>query len=376
MKFAILLFNYFPHGGLQRGCLAIAHSLRDRGHAVSLFTGSWQGPRPDGIAVHILGRRGLTNHGRARAFARDALGTVGTGRFDAVVGFNRMPGLDIYNAGDSCFVAQAQERHMALYRLTPRYRHFAAFERAVFAPEATTEIILQVEAQKEVYQRHYGTPAERFHLVPPGISRDRRRPPNADSIRRTVRAELGLADEDRLLLMVGSSFKTKGHDRAIHALAALPPPVARRARLLAIGANSARPFDALARRLGVADRVQVLAARDDVTRFFLAADLLLHPSRAESAGSVILEAMISGLPVLCTGICGFAEHVRRAEAGQVLPEPFRQDRMNAAVLDMLTSPLAPVWAANGVAYGESTDLYSGREAAAATIERLAEKIRR
>lgn len=52
---------------------------------------------------------------------------------DRVVGFNKMPGLDVYYAADVCYAEKVAREKGFFYRLTPRYRHFAAFERATFA---------------------------------------------------------------------------------------------------------------------------------------------------------------------------------------------------------------------------------------------------
>ena len=70
--------------------------------------------------------------------------------------------------------------------------------------------------------KYYGTPAERFHLLPPGISPDRRAPLNAEQIRADFRNEFGLTEDDLLLVQIGSGFKTKGLDRSLRALANLP----------------------------------------------------------------------------------------------------------------------------------------------------------
>ncbi len=371
MRLAFLLFRYFPYGGLQRDCLSIAQTLRERGHVTDILTGAWQGPRPEGLTVHRLRSRGLTNHRRNAAFAAAARRVVASGGYDSIVGFDRMPGLDIYYAGDRCFMARTGDRHGWPYRLTPRYRAHVAFERAVFAPASETEILLLAEPERAVFQRCYDTPADRFHLVPPGISRDRRRPRDAAAIRRAARQELGLSEDDRLLLLIGSRFRTKGLDRAVRAHAALPGELRRRARLLAIGADAAAPFERLAARLGVTDRLTILPGRDDVLRFMLAADLLLHPAVSDCTGSVILEAAIAGLPVLCTASCGYAGHVERAACGRVIPEPFRQDALNLAVAEMLASPQASSWSRNGVAYGETADIHRGREVAAELILSLA-----
>jgi len=49
MKVALVLFNWFPHGGLQRDCLGIANSLIKRGLEVDVICMSWEGCVPEGI---------------------------------------------------------------------------------------------------------------------------------------------------------------------------------------------------------------------------------------------------------------------------------------------------------------------------------------
>ncbi len=87
----------------------------------------------------------------------------------------------------------------------------------MFAPEAKTEILMISEVQQPLFVKHYATPAGRFHLLPPGIAQDRRAPANAAEIRAEFRREFQLADDDLLLVQIGSGFKTKGLDRSLKA---------------------------------------------------------------------------------------------------------------------------------------------------------------
>jgi UDP-glucose:(heptosyl)LPS alpha-1,3-glucosyltransferase len=125
---------------------------------------------------------------------------------------------------------------------------------------------------------------------------------------------------------------------------------------------------ALARRLGVADRLLMLGARDDVPRLLLAADLLVHPARVENTGQAILEAIVAGLPVLASALCGFSPHVERAAAGLVLPEPFDRRRLASELAAMLAPGRLAAWSANATAYGRTEDRYGGLDAAAAAVE--------
>lgn len=366
MKFAFLLFRYFPESGLARDALGVAERLLARGHRVTFIVGEWHGDRPVGLEVVAIGRHGWSNHRRDADFARRAIAAAAGS--DARVGFNRMPGLDVYYAADACLAATLARRP-GWHRLTPRNRARLRFERAVFGPGSATLCLLLSPRQPDDLAAHYATPAERWRLLPPGIGRDRRRPPEAAGLREETREALGVAAEEWLLLALGSQFRTKGVDRTVRALAVLPAALRQRTRLAVVGAGKAAPLAALARRLGVADRLLLLGPRDDVPRLLLAADLLVHPARTENTGQAILEAVVAGLPVLASGVCGFAPYVERARAGRVLPEPFEQAGLAEAIAAMLEPERLAGWSASGAAYGRSEDLYGGLDAAAAAIER-------
>ena len=367
MKIAFCLFKYFPYGGMQRDALRIARLLRARGHAVEFFTIDWQGERDPQLPVHRLPARGLGNHARYADFAR-ALGEAARD-FDGRVGFNKLPGLDVYYAADTCYLARMAQRPF-WHRLSGRYRAFVAAEQAVFDPAGRTQILAISAAEAARYQAAWHTPPQRFHLLPPGITRDRCAGPDAAALRASLRAELGICDGDFLLLQVGSGFRMKGLDRSLCALAALPADLRTRCRLIAIGRDKPGPFLRLARRLGIGGALSILPGRDDIPRFLQGADLLLHPAYYENTGAVLIEAVVAGLPVLTTAACGYAEHVAASGCGRVLPEPFRQADLNAALERMLAGGERPAWRQAGIAYGHKQDLWHLHERAADAIERV------
>ena len=139
-------------------------------------------------------------------------------RAEAIVGFNKLPGLDIYFAADPCFEFKAREMRNVFYRSTSRYRAMVRFERAVFRRDAATRILLIAAEQAAQYQKYYRTPDTRLALMPPGIDMSRARSPQWREQRARIRAEFNVSDDGFLLLLVGSGFITKGVGRAIVAL--------------------------------------------------------------------------------------------------------------------------------------------------------------
>lgn len=369
MRLAFLLFKYFPHGGLQRNFRRITELALERGHTVDVYTLSWEGWAADhpNLTVRVVRVPGWRNHTRYRQFARRMQDEMATSRPDRVVGFNKLPGLDVYYNADPCFIERAQGRS-PLYRLSGRYRVHAELEHAVFRADARNHILLLSDAEKPLFQRWYSTPDDRFHSMPPYVSADRFADDSSTARGRKLRSDLGLDDDARMLLMVGSDFRRKGVDRSIRALAALPVGLRERASLYVLGKGRSAPLMRLARRLGVAGQVHFLQGRDDVADFLFAADLLLHPAYQENTGTAIVEAIAAGLPALVTANCGYGFHVERAACGVVLPMPFEQAAMDAALVRMLSHPHPQTWRDAALRYTERTELGARAEHALRVIE--------
>jgi UDP-glucose:(heptosyl)LPS alpha-1,3-glucosyltransferase len=364
VQLIFVLFKYFPYGGLQRDMLNIAAQCIAVGHRVTIFCRQWEGDVPPSLEVVTLPVKGWSNHTRERRFVAAFAAEAARRPHDLVVGFNKMPGLDCYYAADSCYLAKVMELRGPLSRLTPRFRQFRDFERAVFGGQ--TQALMISANEIPVFQRYYGTPDSHFHLLPPGIRRDRNMPADYVSQRAHFRQQWALQAEDKLVLLVGSGFRTKGLDRAIEAIAALPQKYLKRTVLMVVGQDKSDSFEALASRLGVQDRVRFVQGRDDIPQFLWGADLLIHPAYRENTGTVLLEAMVAGLPVLTTDVCGYAHYVSEQAMGEVMLSPFDQTALNQALQNLLFVR-EDDWRGRGAAFAGESDIYSMGQRAAEFI---------
>ncbi|MDY6971140.1 MAG: glycosyltransferase family 4 protein [Thermodesulfobacteriota bacterium] len=370
LKIAFCLFKYFPYGGLQKNLLQIAEVCVKHGHQVDVYSCFWTGDIPEDLRVSILPVRGFSNHRRLKSFARRLGKVFSSSHYDCVVGFNKLPGLDVYYAGESCLAAKAHERSI-WYRLTGRCRTFLRFEKAVFGKESKTQILLISEQEKALYTLYYGTPERRFHFLPPGLGKDLLASQDSTQKRAELCYEFSIGLDQNIILMVGSGFKTKGVDRAIRAIASLPSEVVGGTILLVVGEDKTRPFRRLAKRLGVEGQMRFAGGRGDVDRFYRAADLLIHPAYRENTGTALIEAMAAGLPVLATDVCGYGFHIERAGAGKLVPSPFRQETLDQMLAGMLVSEKKNQWQSNGKEYVANMDVFSRPEKAAGIIEQVA-----
>lgn len=371
MRLAFLLYKYFPYGGMQRDFARFVEEVQRRGHHCRVYCITWEGEPLPGVELRPVPVRAATRHRRNERYLDWVQRDLARDPVDGVIGFNKMPGLDVYFAADTCYLEKALIERGPIYRLGGRFRHFAAYEKAVFDPASPTQILLISDTERVKFERHYHTQPGRMHLLPPGISPDRQRPPDATDRRRGKRQELGIEEGEFTLLFVGSGFVSKGLDRAIRALARLreeQPSVD--VRLLVVGQDRRRAFVRKAKKLGISGAVEFLGGRDDVPDLLLAADVLVHPALNEAAGIVLLEALVAGLPVVATDVCGYAHHVRASRGGIVLPSPFDQDLLERAVMRMLDGVYRADCREAALLYARLTDLHSMHRVGAELIERL------
>ena len=136
------------------------------------------------------------------------------------------------------------------------------------------------------------------------------------------------------LLSVGYLIERKGHHLAIEALTRLP-----QARLLVVGTGPDRSaLEALARRLGVATRVQFAGSvpQSELRVHYSAADILILASSREGWANVLLESMACGTPVVATRVWGTPEVVNSPVAGRLMRER-SSDAIAEAVNDLLAN---------------------------------------
>jgi glycosyltransferase involved in cell wall biosynthesis len=122
-------------------------------------------------------------------------------------------------------------------------------------------------------------------------------------------------DGATVLVAVCRLVEQKGIDIALHALAELPD-----AWLVVLGEGPERGgLEALARDLGIDGRVHLPGRVPDVAAWLRRASVLVHPVRWEGFGLALLEAMLSGLPVVASNVSAVPEIVVDGVTGVLVP---------------------------------------------------------
>lgn len=365
-KIAIAIFKYFaPSSGIQSDVIPLAEELHNRGHEVTLYCSSWDAPpRPQWLNVKIISADGWNNAVRSKKFISKLKDQLAENPADIFVAFNRIPGADFYIAGDR---PVAMQNTSLLQKLSPRYRRNAALEKELFDRNSKTKILCVSPRQKLEYIRNYGTPEERFLLMPAGIPVNRKLRSDAPEIRQKVRESLGIADDQLMLLTEGVNPGVIGADRAIAAVAAMPDELLSNIRLVICCRGNLKPLKKMAQKLGVSDSVDFIAPDFDLLDLFPAADLLLYPARNETSGIAPLESIASGTPVLASPNHGW-DHIVQESGSIVLPSPFTRDNLISALRVLLLTPERIEEMKRQVAeYANTADFYRRSEFAADAI---------
>ncbi|PKG38100.1 glycosyltransferase family 4 protein [Psychromonas sp. Urea-02u-13] len=110
-------------------------------------------------------------------------------------------------------------------------------------------------------------------------------------------------------------LKHKGHEVGIEA-AKLLEKMAPEIQLIFLGDGPQR--ESLVKQAEGMSNVSFMGKQTNMGDWFTATDLLIHPSHSEGLGSVILEAMVAGLPVIGTNAGGIPDIIDDQQSGLLI----------------------------------------------------------
>jgi len=180
----------------------------------------------------------------------------------------------------------------------------------------------------------YGVPEEKTYRVFNAYHG-----PRAEDVTQTpaeARAELGLAEGPRYVLTICRLMVWKGVDDILRAIAKLPPDVH---FLIAGDGDMEEPWKALARELGIAERVTFLGnvPHAKIPLLIRAADVFVLNSRYEGLSHTLLEVSALGTAIVATGVCGNPEVVEDGVNGLLVPTQ-SPDALVEAIGKLLDDP--------------------------------------
>lgn len=169
----------------------------------------------------------------------------------------------------------------------------------------------------------------------PGVGIDSKQFALDDAVRQAKRQELGLNDEDVMLISAGDLNENKNNTVIISALAKLQN---KKVHYFLCGlGDKADDLRKQAQEAGLGDNVQLLGFRRDMKELLQAADVFVLPSFREGLSRSIMEAMSSGLPCIVSRIRGNVDLVTQGKGGY-LHAPSDVDEVAEAISKIAEDP--------------------------------------
>lgn len=137
----------------------------------------------------------------------------------------------------------------------------------------------------------------------------------------SIRSELGIGSDERVVLSVGRLSKEKAHIDLLAAFKRLletNPELGSKLIIVGDGPERAR-LEAAAEAIGCKDRIVFVGQVRDVLPFYATADVFALPSHSEGSPNVLLEAMAANLPIVATAVGGVPEMVENNESALLVP---------------------------------------------------------
>jgi len=257
-------------------------------------------------------------------------------------------GFDIVHSHSNGWAGDVEVVHVTPVRYNWRCRTLPAGRRLASVLSPRVQAYLWLEARRlarrpahatvavsgliaDQLRRAYGADLP-LAVIAPGVDLPG---PGADGTRAATRAQLGVGDDGVLAILVARNPLRKGLETAVQAWQHLPSHV----HLLVVGSDAAaeQAIRALPGHAAVADRLHLAGVCSDVSPWYRAADLCIHPTRNDSFGMAPLEAMAFGLPVIVSAAphCGFAAELTDGKDALLLPTPTDAHALAAAIVRVL-----------------------------------------
>ena len=234
-----------------------------------------------------------------------------------------------------------------------------------------TDLLLTQAEEDAATARRLGLARGPIHAIGNGSDPARFRPAlPEETARADIRASLGTPRDRPVILMVGRLVAEKGYPELIEAMRDVDAELwVVGERLASDHAGSIDAAVAAAERDPVLKtRIRLLGYRSDVPDLLRAADIFTLPSHREGMPRSIVEAMLTGLPVVATDIRGSREEVVDGQTGLLVP--VRDPKTLAAALSRLAGDAALRAKLGAAGLARARDLYDETKVVARQVALL------
>lgn len=328
MRIAVLSRNFASTGGgAERYSMAVVEQLATR-HEVHVFA---QTIAPEAHAIP-----GVQYHLVAMPMARPRW--INQLYFAWATWHATRKGFDVVHSHENTWHGQVQTVHVLPIKhtlfagrtglakalrwlkvlISPRLLAYLWLEKSRYRPNPKRRVVVTSGTLKQVMEKTYPESAAMLEVVLPGVAQAPGLASAAEQ--QAARAQLGLPQSGRCVLLVGNDFRKKGLPTLLQALPLLSQDV-----FVVVVGQSAQLAEMrqLALGQGVATRVHFVGALTDMEPAYRSANWLAHPTLEDTYAMVVLEACAHGLPVVVSGpaYCGISADLTHGVNALLLDDP-------------------------------------------------------
>lgn len=217
--------------------------------------------------------------------------------------------------------------------ISPRILMYLWLEKQRIHTKPPKRTIVVSELLKQQLQLAYQT-AYPFDVITPGVH-----VPVLDSeVRLQQRRQLGYSAQDIVCIQVARNPLAKGLSTLLKALTILPSHV----KLLVVGAPTALAahMQQELEQHHLQSRVLFIEQQPNISAYYQAADICVHPTLNDSFGMAPLEAMSYQLPVIMSDSkwCGFAHYVKDKQQALLITHPDNHKEIAQAIQCLINEP--------------------------------------
>lgn len=323
MTIGFLRRGYSSTGGAEAYLKRLAEGLMERGYRVVLLgTGEWPREEWPGGEMVLLPQKKLRDFGAA------ALRVKQQQQIDFLFSFERVPGCDIFRAGDGVHAAWLDRQariqpwwRRLIIKMNPKHREILQLERELFSPESKTKIIANSQMVAQEIRNYFSVAPSCIAVINNGV-------PSPHSVtleeRAAFRKEVGMEEKECVVLFVGSGWKRKGLKTALLAVEkAFALDAKKPMRLWVAGKGNVHHYQSPV--------VKFLGPVKELFRLYAAADIFILPTLYDPFSNASLEALAAGLPVITSAANGCSEILEPEVHGSIITDPRDVEAFAAAL---------------------------------------------
>lgn len=342
LKIAVLIRDFVSTGGAEKYALEVTRRLA-LDHDLHVFAQHWSFEGKEKITFHRIPRLFIKP-----SFLNQLLFSYFTRRstdrsFDIVHTYERVSHFDVFTIQSPCFRSLITQQTSLWRRMlvwlsvftSPRKMAYLWLEKKQFTYDKGRLLIAVSENIKKNVQDNYSLPDDFFRLAYTAVDGDLAIKGGNNNRKKELRSQFGIAEDDLVILFVGTEFKRKGLDALLKAAASM-----HRSNIKFVvaggGGGKLEEYTKLAEKLGLGNDIIFLGLVRNVEELYAMSDIYILPTLSDPCPLSPLEAMASGVATImsCSKYAGTAELIKNGEA-LILENPKEAQEIANALLRLM-----------------------------------------